>query len=172
MYTMKKLLFIAILASITFTSQAQTEFSIVAGFANSSEQDDFVNQGFGTGAGYYVGLGAELSLTKGSSIYSELTYGNINATNYIQLPVLYKYNFTNNVSVLAGPQLGFVYITNRDDISSFSIGLGAAIRYDFSDKFYAITRYNFQLNEHTSNRFPDANYRINVANVGFGYKLF
>ena len=63
MNTMKKILLTAMLLSIAFTAQAQTEFSIVAGVQNATEQDAFLSQGFDTGAGYYVGLGAEFSLT-------------------------------------------------------------------------------------------------------------
>lgn len=171
-YTMKKYCFIVIFTSFTLAINAQkTQFSVVGGIANAAVQADFLSQAFNTGNGYYVGLGAEFSLLKRSSIYSELTYSNINGTDYFQLPVLYKYRFADKISILIGPQIGYVSEENTRDLTSFSIGLGAGLWYDFSDYFYALVRYTRQLNNHYTGPINDLNYKIDIGSVGIGFKF-
>lgn len=169
---MKKYLLIALLAGFTLTVNAQKiEFSVVGGVANAAVQEDFLSQGFNTGNGYYVGLGSEFSLSKRSGIYSELTYSNINGTDYFQLPVLYKYRFAEKISILTGPQIGYVSEENTSNLTSFSVGWSVGLRYDFSDDFYGLTRYTRQLNNHYKGPINDLNYNIDMAGIGIGFKF-
>lgn len=154
--------------AITLNAQAP-KVSIIAGLLDASVQQDFLSNGYNTGTGYYLGLGSEFKLTNRSSIYSELSYGNVNASDYFQLPVLYKYRFADQISILIGPQIGYINEERARNVSGFSIGLGAALRYDFTKRFYGIARYTFQLNNHYNGVLNSVDYRIDVAGVGFGF---
>tara|TARA_R110002073_G_scaffold53840_4_gene138817 strand:- start:30028 stop:30534 length:507 start_codon:yes stop_codon:yes gene_type:complete len=168
---MKKYFFILIALSFTISINAQkTKFSIVGGLQNVAVQGDLIDQGFNTGNNYYIGFGSEFSFSNRSSIYSELTYSNLNGTSYFQLPVLYKYRFSDKTSFLLGPQLGYVSDKNARFVKDFSIGLSAGLRSDFSDKLYGMLRYTYQLNDHYSGPF-NTSHKIDMASIGIGFKF-
>ena len=169
---MKKYFFIAILTCITFTIQAQdkTQFSIVGGIQNAATQGDVIGGGFNTGTNYYVGFGSEFLFTSTASLYSELTYSNIRGTSYFQLPVLFKYRFSEKTSFLVGPQIGWVSDKDSQLVESFSIGLSGGLRYEFSNKFYGMLRYTRQFNNHYTGPLDISN-KIDMASIGIGFKF-
>lgn len=169
---MKKYFLIAVLFSISFTIHAQqkTQFSIVGGLQNAAVQGDILDQAFNTGNSYYIGLGSEFSFSNRSSIYSELTYSNIKGTSYFQLPVLFKYRFSEKTSLLAGPQIGYISDGDARFVNNFSFGLSGGLRYDFSEKLYGMVRYTYQLNDLYTGPF-DTSYKIDMASIGIGFKF-
>lgn len=168
---MKKYFFILIALAFTVSINAQkTKFSIVGGLQNAAVQGDLIDQGFNTGNSYYVGFGSEFLFSNRSSIYSELTYSNFSGTSYFQLPILYKYQFSDKTSFLLGPQLGYVSDESARFVSDFSIGLSGGLRYDFSDKLYGMLRYTYQLNDHYSGSF-NTTHKIDMAGIGIGFKF-
>jgi len=168
---MKKYFFIIIALGFTISINAQeTKFSIVGGLQNAAVQGDLIDQGFNTGNSFYIGLGSEFSFSNRSSIYSELTYSNFSGTSYFQLPILYKYRFSEKTSFLLGPQLGYVTDKSARFVNNFSIGLSGGLRRDFSDKLYGMLKYTYQLNDHYSGSF-NTSHKIDMASIGIGFKF-
>jgi len=168
---MKKYFLLAVLTSIALTTQAQKiDFSVVGGVQNAAVQGDLITNGFKTGTSYYIGLGSDFSFSDRSSIYSELTYSNIKGTSYFQLPVMFKYRFSEKSSFLAGPQIGFASDDRAVDVEGFSIGLSGGYQYDFSDKLYGMVRYTHQLNDHYSGPIS-ITHTIDMASIGIGFKF-
>lgn len=168
---MKKYFFILIALGFAISVNAQeTKFSIVGGIQNAAVQGDLIDQGFNTGNNFYIGFGSEFSLSNRFSIYSELTYSNFSSTSYFQLPVLFKYRFSEKTSFLLGPQLGYVSDKSARFVSDFSIGLSAGLRRDFSDKLYGMLRYTYQLNDHYTGPF-NTSHKIDMASIGIGFKF-
>lgn len=167
---MKKYFTIIALGFAISINAQKTNFSIVAGLQNAAVQGDLSNVGFNTGNSYYVGLGSEFSFSNRSSIYSELTYSNFSGTSYFQLPILYKYRFSNKMSFLLGPQLGYLSDKNARFVKNFSMGLSGGLRHNFSSKLYGMVRYTYQLNDHYSGPF-NTTHKIDMASVGIGFKF-
>lgn len=158
-----------------FTANAQsTEFFTTVGFANGSAtaKAPGIPDQSESESGFYGGVGAIFELAEKSDIFAELSYMNIDDTNFVQLPVLFKYEFVNKLSVLAGPQL--VYIAEEslgDDFTNFSVGLAAGLSYDFSNKLFAQARYMFQVTNTYTGSVDDVSLRTNFLNIGIGYKF-
>tara|TARA_R110001632_G_scaffold133590_3_gene248141 strand:- start:6 stop:518 length:513 start_codon:yes stop_codon:yes gene_type:complete len=170
---MKKVFFIAMITIGAFTTvNAQsTQFSVTGGYVNGNAKVE----GFGESesdaqGGLYLGFAANFSLAEKSSIYTELAYMNIDDTNFIQLPVLFKYEFADNLSFLVGPQFTYTAEESFEELSNFSLGLSVGLGYDFTEKLYGLARYTQQLNNYYTGSF-DIDATINFFNVGIGYRF-
>ena len=173
---MKKLFFIAMIAIAGLgTANAQsTEFFTSFGFASGTATGKApgIPDASDTESGFYGGVGAIFELAEKSDIFAELSYMNIDDTNFVQLPVLFKYEFAQNISVLAGPQ--FVLLAEDSlgpDFTNFSVGLAAGLGYDFTDDFFAQARYMFQVTNTYTGSVDDVSLRTNFLNIGIGYKF-
>lgn len=133
-------------------------------------------QGDGLGGfdklGFMFGLGVEMEVGKKSTIGFEINLlqkGSKKAINpetnsdqkykmvltYIQVPIYYKYNFTDKISALAGPAIGFLVASKEVDIYGpytpdppfnsidFTGILGA--QYQFTDRLSAEVRFDQSL---------------------------
>lgn len=121
MTLMRKLFLTGIIISISIMSLAQGRFGLKAGvnyFILSSDNSKTANYESGQ-AGYIFGGSYELAINQRISIQPELNISNQRATedyygtdihlNYVQVPLLFKYNIKNaKVAIYTGPQLGFL----------------------------------------------------------------
>jgi opacity protein-like surface antigen len=172
---MKKLLFIAMitLAGIGTVTAQSTKFFSTAGFTSATAKGKApgIPDVSETESGIYGGVGAIFGLDDKSGIFTELSYSNIDDTNFIQLPVLYKYEFVDKFSLLAGPE--FVYLAEEsiDDFSNFSVGLAAGLSYDISEDFFVLARYMFQMTNSYTGPVDDVSLRTSFLNIGVGYSF-
>jgi hypothetical protein len=170
---MKKAFLIAMVSCLSFlTANAQsTDFFTTTGFSSARAKVE----GGGTStsitdSGFYGGVGAIFGLAEKSGILVELSYMNIGETNYIQLPALFKYEFVESLSFLAGPQFVYVAEESFPELTNFSVGLTTGLNYDVTDDFFVLARYMFQVtNTYTGSL--DITARTNFLNVGIGYKF-
>ena len=132
--------------------------------------DDFELIAAGTGTstsgaeeyriGATAGFFAEYPLTDLLSIQPEIQYstqGNLNQElrlNYIQLPVLLKFNLSDVVNFHIGPQGGFkVWEWERNDVySNFEFSALAGLGINITDNFFTDLRYSYGF----TNIFDDA----------------
>jgi opacity protein-like surface antigen len=127
--------------------------------------------------GFSVGLFAEFGLTDKLSIQPEILYStqgsksegpfyyegsvyNVKATlktNYINVPVMFKYQVANKFTLEAGPYVGFLVSAKvkaeisglgsdtqdaKELFKSTDFGLGLGMNYDFTDVIFANLRYS------------------------------
>jgi hypothetical protein len=101
--------------------------------------------------------------------------------NYISLPVMLRYNITEQFNIQAGPQLGFLMSAkvsdgdNSVDIKEFAKGtdFGAAfgVGGDFG-KFNAGARYYLGLSNIAEDAQGDDSFKNNGFQIFLGYRLF
>lgn len=174
---MKKILFIAVLATFSFTATAQTSFGVTAGYSNVSYGDSDLDNG----SGFNIGAFVDLTISEKFSVQPELVYTSSTSGsegdptyNLFNVNAMAKYHASEKFSVMAGPQFGFASgdipdtldDAYGDDFSSLNLGLAAGVAYDFTQNIFAQARYSFQLNEHV-----DDLGAVNVLSVGVGYKF-
>lgn len=121
MTLMRKLFLTGIFISISLMALAQGRFGIKAGinyFILASDNSKTADYQSGK-IGYIFGGSYELAVNQRLSIQPEVNISNQRATeeyygtdihlNYVQVPLLFKYNIKNSkVAIYAGPQLGFL----------------------------------------------------------------
>jgi hypothetical protein len=194
---MKKLLLpVCLLLAGVVTANAQgVAIGLRAGLniANQSISTSGVSVSPDSRLGFLVGGYAKIMLSEKMGIQPELFYSSIGAkwpdsgngvetikTDYLTLPVFFRYNVTDNFHLLAGPQFGILMSAQGTDnsgsqdikdflnSSDFNGVIGAGL--DFGP-INAGLRYNFGL----SNIQKDATQgtvKNNVFQIVAGFKLF
>ncbi len=128
-----------------------------------------------------VGIQPELYYSStGTTITDQSSSGTI-TSNYLSLPVFFRYNASNNFHLLVGPQFGIlmaakttvgsVSVDIKDQFNSTDIGGVVGFGFDFGP-FNAGTRYNFGLSNIEKNSFGGEKVRNMVFQIVAGYRLF
>ena len=182
---MKKLLITAImLFAVVWTHQAQElHFGIKGGlnFATIGGDD---TDGLDMRTSFHLGALMEIKLNEKFSIQPEALYSGQGTSgkedgldielklDYINIPIMAKYYFTESFNIEAGPQFGFmvsskaesdgveVDLDEFDLFKDFDLSLGVGAGYKFGPNFFVGARYNFGL----SNIYDDSNFDDNSSN--------
>jgi hypothetical protein len=181
---MKKLLFAAVaVLGFTFANAQETKFGAKAGFnmSNLAGREDA-----NTLIGIHLGGFAELKLSDKFAVQPELLFSMQGAgsdaadlkTNYINIPVMAKYFVTDNFSVEAGPQIGFLMSAKfdgedaKDGLNSTDFGLNFGGSYYIDENMFLTARYGFGLSEVEKDLASGENGSTNsVIQLSFGYKF-
>lgn len=188
---MKKLFFSAALAVFAFTSvQAQeVSFGVKAGVNFASLSGDFTD-GLKAKTSFHIGGVAEVMISDDFSVQPELVYSSQGAKadegdgklnyDYLNLPILAKYYVAENISIEAGPQIGFLMSAKADDGTDdvdvkdetsgidFGVGFGAGYKMDSGLNF--ALRYNLGLsNTNDFEGSDDFNQKNSVIQVSVGF---
>ena len=169
---MKKSLIVLIAISITAFSNAQKskqdegiKLGIKGGLNVSNLMGDLKDVAIRTSI--HVGIVAEVIVSDKFSIQPELLYSGQGATDtregggrikldYITLPVLAKFPIAKNLSLEAGPQVGFLisgkYKTNDSNekiegVKTIDFGLDAGLEYELNNGVFFQARYNIGLTD-------------------------
>lgn len=168
---MKKIMLTALVAVIAMVSVNAQTFGVKAGFVSANSKVE--SGGFSitdSQSGFAVGLLAEFELSEGVDLVPELLYTNVDDTSFLQMPIMAKFKIGEDFNILAGPQITYVLEESMDDVTNFSIGLGAGIGYDLSDNLFIDAKYTLQLtNTYTGSE--DATAKIHFLNIGIGYRF-
>src|SRR5690606_37981709 len=213
---MKKYLpFFAIVLFVFTNLNAQSAFRLgaKAGVNFASIGGDFTNDTRGL-VRFHIGGLTEIPLFNNFSIQPEILYSaqgskrDTRATdgplvetnlNYINIPVVAKYYFTNNFSIMAGPQVGVLVTAKneitpsgfggnaeisetdiKDDIRALDVGVGIGAEYRLPFGIFAQVRYVFGLSNVNDNSedkvlgyyyFPDVKNHNNVFQISAGYSF-
>lgn len=138
---------------------------------------------------FLLGAYAKIMFSDKMGIQPELFYSSLGAksgsdvlkTNYLSLPIFFRYNVTENVHFLAGPSFSMLLSAKdesggssadvKDQFNTMDIGVVPGIGVDFGP-FNAGIRYSIGV----SNIAKDASSGYTVKNTAFqivaGYKLF
>lgn len=138
------------------------------------------------------GLYLTANVTEKFAIQPELLFSAMGATdpdisdvkyqfNYVSLPVMLRYNITENFILQAGPQLGFLMsakvsdgdnsIDIKDGFKGIDFGAGFGAGVDFG-KFNAGIRYYLGLSNIAEDTQADETYKNNGIQIFAGYRLF
>jgi len=183
----KTLLLVMALVSGVFISEAQeSRYGVRVGANISAISSDNIPEELEDGRiGVVVGFFADFALNSNLRIQPELQYsgqGNKEKdlrVNYIQLPVLLKYNITDIFNIQLGPQAGIKIWEWEDnqngntDFGTFDFAGVAGIGVNITDNFFMDLRYALGL----SNIFDENNLGIDLEGksrniqLSVGYRL-
>jgi hypothetical protein len=188
---MKKLLILIFSMACLYTTHAQVQFGIKAG----GNRTNFIYSGTGLGdigsrTYFNAGIFASIPLCKHFFLQPELQYSGqgIGATdsipeniynNYLNLPVLIKYQHQSGVFVESGPQIGFLLSSQLNTASMSFDSKSSTESTDFSWVFglgYKIPAVNlgfdFRYNLGLTNIAKDNYYSATAKNAVFQLDLF
>ncbi|MFD2910166.1 porin family protein [Flavobacterium ardleyense] len=167
-----------------------------ATFVGEDADDSFMYVGFN------VGFFAEIPITEKLIFQPEILYStqgakskesainfDIEATlkfEYINIPLMFKYEVAKNFSLEAGPYVGFLTRANlkvkfagygsesenfKNRIKSTDFGLGLGMNYDFTNVIFANVRYQAGLTEFGDLGEGSDNVKNSVFQLGLGFRF-
>lgn len=189
---MKKVILVAVIAIIAMVSvNAQTSFGAKAGLNVANLSGDI--DGNEALIGFNVGVFAEIALADSFYLQPELVFSaqgteigdplfdlfflaeNL-SLNYINLPIMFKYDVANRFYLEAGPQVGFLVsakfadVDVKDDFETTDFGANFGLSYGFTEKLFAQARYNIGLSNIAKDS-GDEELKNSVLSFSLGYKF-
>lgn len=177
---MKKVILVAVVAVIAMVSvNAQTSFGAKAGLNSATLIGDV--DGNKSLIGFHVGVFAEITLADSFYLQPELLYSTQGTDDYLNLkdklnldyiniPIMFKYDVANRFYLEAGPQIGFLVSAEREDVDvkdifeSTDFGANFGLSYGFTEKIFAQARYNIGLSDIYKN---EGNDKVSNAVLSF-----
>jgi hypothetical protein len=160
---MKKIIvfcFLLIIGNVSYAQHISLGLKVGNSFFNLKTSSNIPGAKFMYGAGFDLGLLANMSFHKhlGIQIEPSLTDKNLQITRinqfrfrYYSLPIYLKFLLSKSLSLLAGPELEYNCFTdNVQDFkflytSKMNIGLGMGLSLLFGDRFYLAAKYSYGL---------------------------
>lgn len=171
---------------VVFGAKGGVNFSNFAGDGFASFEEDSNAR-----TAYHLGLVAEIPVSDRFSVQPEVLYSAqgfdiVQIENnpdvefrldYINVPVLAKFYVTDGLSLVAGPQFGFLVESeiksensetelNSENFNNFDMAVGFGAEYKFN-KFFLYGRYNAGLTDIYENENVEAKNSVIQAGVGF-----
>jgi hypothetical protein len=194
---MKKIILSALFVSASlFAAQAQVSGGIKAGLNLADQKWSSGNVSIETDSrtGFHVGGYLNLSLADAISIQPELIYsaqggkfsGDGDATlavDYLNLPIMVRYNINEMINIQAGPQFGYLLSAKAkadgqsEDFSELykplDVSLGFGVGLELPMGLTAGVRYNMGLsNIADAPDGEDFTIKNNVIQISVGFRLF
>uniref|UniRef100_UPI004049C393 porin family protein n=1 Tax=Flavobacterium sp. TaxID=239 RepID=UPI004049C393 len=178
---MKKVLFAAVaVLGFTFANAQETKFGAKAGLNMSNLTGDAETD---AKVGFYVGGFAEIKLTDKFAVQPEVMFSALGAKdsddalnmNYIVVPVMAKYFITEELSLEAGPQIGFLMSAKvdgedvKDAFTSTDFGFNFGAGYDVTENINVGLRYSLGLSNVSD--FDGADIKTSNFALGVAYKF-
>lgn len=172
---MKKLFFAAGLVVAGFAG-AQTTFGVTGGLAVFGAKAKVLGTTVtDSQVGGYAGGFADIYFTESLHFTPGLNGVFANDAFGLQVPLMIKYNVIPQLNVALGPQLFFdlgeIPAEFGDYYNRTNIGIAFGAGYDITDNLLAEARFGIQLNDHIKSNPADISAKMNVLNVGVGYKF-
>ncbi|WP_300569036.1 porin family protein [Flavobacterium sp.] len=184
---MKKVLLSAVaIFAFGFANAQETKFGIKAGLNMANLSGDIDDTSMK--AGLHVGAFAEIKISDKFAVQPEVLFsmqgakvdGGDYAFNYLNIPVMAKFFVTEQFSLEAGPQIGFLMsakanpdegdsVDVKEFLTSTDFGLNVGLGYDFTENFTAGLRYNLGLSNISDE--DNGDIKNNVFSVSVGYKF-
>ena len=182
----KVLLTAAAIFAFGFANAQEAKFGIKAGANLSNFGGDIEDTD--SKIGLQIGGFADIKISDKFAVQPELLFSMMGAKegdaslnlNYIAVPVMAKFFATEQFSIEAGPQVGFLMsakakddnndVDVKDEFNSTDFGMNLGLGYDFTENISAGLRYNLGLSNiiKDSGDFKGTN---NAFTLAVGYKF-
>ncbi|MEY2868216.1 MAG: hypothetical protein RIR01_640 [Bacteroidota bacterium] len=169
---MKKIILsIAAVLVFGFANAQQTKFGLKAGVDFASMHGKFSGSSYSESeTGFYVGGFADITVSEKFHVQPELLYVSVKDLDQIQVPVLAKIPVVEDLSLLAGPDFGFL-LDAGEGIKTFNFGVDLGLSFDLNDKFSLDGKYNFGLSNLIEGGNSDFSTKLSGAFLGLSYKF-
>ncbi len=187
-----KTLFLLLITISAFSQASKRDEGIKLGFKGGLNISNFLSsdiedQSYRTS--FHVGFLSEIIVSDKVSFQPELLFssqGNVgpvvkNKYSYINLPLMVRYYFVENLSLDAGPQLGFLVDsfergntgnTDVSDQSIFDFALSVGGTYELKNSIFFQARYNLGLlNVNAASNSDTLKYQNSVIQLSVGYNF-
>jgi len=182
---MKNRYLLMLVCSFVFTSISAQDFNfgVKGGINIASISGTYIGvSGLGSKVSFHLGGVAEIPISDKFGAQVELLYSsqgtqwsfigsNSLRLDYVNLPVLAKYNIVKGLSAEAGPLVGFLVATNaeKEDYNSIDVAIAVGASYKLSNKIFFSLRYNRGLTNINKNEVVALNNQNNVLQLSAGY---
>lgn len=172
-----KILIFIVVGSMTaqkkeFDLSDKVTFGVVAGLNQSYAINGLGNDD--TRTSFYAGLATEYQITEKWGVEVDVLYASSYGYNFIEIPILGKYNLTDKLSFVLGPKLDFLVDQSSasERLELFGVSATVGVQFDFSKHFYLEGRYNYGLSTQIINDAPNSfSGQLNTLRIGMGYKF-
>ncbi|WP_374401750.1 hypothetical protein [Flavobacterium sp.] len=135
--------------------------------AKATNNLDVANYGEYANDGISFGFIYESNPNGKFGLRTEFLYSINDEFDHIYIPVLGKYSFTKNFSILLGPSITHIMGDDFDEFADISLGLDYGISYDIGKKIFIDLRFSNGLND--IGEFEEIKYKSNT--IGIGYRF-
>jgi opacity protein-like surface antigen len=104
------------------------------------------------------------------------------ALTYLNLPLLFRYNFSENLSAVTGPQIGFLLSAKakddgdsndvKDSFNGTNISWGLGAQYELPNNLNVGLRYNFGLSDIADDGNDDWKTKASTLQISLGYTFY
>ncbi|WP_396146454.1 porin family protein [Flavobacterium sp.] len=160
---MKKILLTAAAVfAISFANAQDAKFGAKAGLDMVSVTYSGASD---SATGFFVGAFADINMADKISVQPGLNYHTASKdgmkSNFLSIPVLFKYNAADKINLVAGPALFYDMDSEvTTDKTRFNLNLGAS--YDVTEQFFIEPSYSLGLTGEA---------KVNHLLIGLGYKF-
>ncbi|WP_142785671.1 outer membrane beta-barrel protein [Changchengzhania lutea] len=114
--------------------------------------------------GFFVGLGYEFDLSESIDLEPSLLYSSVKDLSSLYIPVMFKYNLSEEFNIQAGPQVNYI-LEDEFDEAAFGLDIAVGAGYDITEDFFAEARYGFQVSRDLEG------VDVNTFTIGVGYRF-
>ncbi|MEL1242337.1 porin family protein [Flavobacterium flavipallidum] len=169
---MKKIILTVVaMCALSFANAQEAKFGLKAGVDFASMHHKFDGTTFNESeTGFYVGGFADITVSEKFHVQPELLYVSVKDLDQIQVPVLAKIPVVEDLSLLAGPDFGFL-LDAGEGVKTFNFGLDLGLSFELNEEFSLDGKYNFGLSNLIEGGNSDFSTRLSGAFLGLSYKF-
>lgn len=154
-----------------FTNAQDAKFGLKAGVDFASMRHKFDGAKISENeTGFYAGAYADIAVSEKFHLQPELLYVCVKDLNQIQVPVLAKIPVVEDLSLLAGPDFGFL-LDAGEGVKTFNFGLDFGLSFDLNEEFSLDGKYNLGLSNLIEGGNSDISTKLSGAFFGLSYKF-
>ncbi|OYX82152.1 MAG: hypothetical protein B7Y83_15730 [Flavobacteriales bacterium 32-34-25] len=165
---MKKIILsIAAVLAFGYVNAQETKFGLKGGVDFANVHGKVAGESYNQAeTGFYAGGFADITVSDKFHVQPELLYVSVRELDQIQVPVLAKIPVVEDLSLLAGPDFGFL-LNAGEGTKAFNFGLDLGLSFDLNEEFSLDGKYNLGL----SNLLEDGNSDFSSKLSGFFFGL-
>lgn len=169
---MKKIILsIAAVLAFGFVNAQEAKFGLKGGVDFASMHGKFDGNSYSESeTGFYVGGFVDIAVSDKFHVQPELLYVSVNDFDQIQIPVLAKFPLVEDLSLLAGPDFGFL-LNGGEGSKALNFGLDLGLTFDFNENLSLDGKYNFGLSNLVEGGNSDFSTKISGFFLGLSYKF-
>lgn len=162
---------VAAFLAFGFVNAQEAKFGLKAGADFASLHGKFDGDSYQDAeTGFYAGAFADITVSDKFHIQPELLYVSVNDLDQIQIPVLAKFPVVEDLSLLAGPNVGFL-LNAGEGTKTLNFGLDLGLSFDLNEDFSLDGKYNFGLSNLIEGGNSDFSSKLSGFFFGLSYKF-